>query len=275
MESILKKIIDQIYIDEKENFSLYDKTGKVYGKHLVAMDGKGAGTISERELPLRDIYSALDKGFTLIAEVKKGSPSKGVIQPDFDPIAIAQGYEAGGAGAISVLTEKNFFLGNKIYLTNVKKNTTIPVIRKDFIVHLSQIDEAYLIGADFILLIASVLDENKLREFSHRAAQLGLGVLLEVHDEQELDKALRVSPRMIGINNRNLSTFHVDLQTSFRLKKLIPSTIYTISESGINSHNEIQKLIENGFSGALVGESIVREGNYKDAVRTLLGVSNK
>jgi len=209
------------------------------------------------------------QGVAIIAEVKKASPSKGVICENFHATEIAANYHRQGAQAISVLTDVDFFQGNLRYLMEVRQAVPLPVLRKDFIIDPLQIDEAKAHGADAILLIAAILDEVQLREYRLMAEELGMDVLVEVHDEQETERALRAESCLIGINNRNLQTFVVDIETTFRLKKLIPAEIPVVSESGLRSAEEFRRLHRDGIAAALVGESLMRAGSGSDFLRTL------
>jgi indole-3-glycerol phosphate synthase len=206
-----------------------------------------------------------------ICEVKKASPSKGVIAADFPYIEIARDYQAAGADAISVLTEPDYFQGSNDYLTEIKEQVTIPVLRKDFIIDAIQIYEASLIGADAILLICSILDTDTIREYLEIADALGLSALVEAHDEAEVEQALAAGARVIGVNNRNLKTFEVDLQNSIRLRQLVPPEILFVSESGIRTAEDIAKLRENGTNAVLIGETLMRSGDKKAALDQLRG----
>lgn len=209
------------------------------------------------------------EGVAIIAEVKKASPSKGVICADFQPTAIAANYFRQGAQAISVLTDVDFFQGSLSYLMEVRQAVPLPVLRKDFIINELQIEEANAHGADAILLIAAILDTVQLRDFRVMAEELGMDVLVEVHDEEETERALQAESRLIGINNRNLNTFEVDIATTFRLKKLIPQSIPVVSESGLQSAEDFSRLRAEGIAAALVGESLMRAGSGSDLLRTL------
>lgn len=206
-----------------------------------------------------------------ICEVKKASPSKGVIAVDFPYVEIARDYQAAGADAISVLTEPDYFQGSNDYLTEIKDQVTIPVLRKDFIIDAIQIYEASLIGADAILLICSILDTDTIREYLEIADALGLSALVEAHDEAEVEQALAAGARVIGVNNRNLKTFEVDLQNSIRMRQLVPPEILFVSESGIRTAEDIEKLRENGTNAVLIGETLMRSGDKKAALDQLRG----
>lgn len=208
-------------------------------------------------------------GVAIIAEVKKASPSKGVICLDFDPVAIAVNYQQSGAQAISVLTDVDFFQGSLLYLMQVREAVQLPVLRKDFIIDELQIREAHAHGADAILLIAAILDLEQLRDYQAYAGECGMDVLVEVHDEDELDLALRAESRLIGINNRNLKDFSMDLDTTFRLQKMIPKEIPVVSESGLRDHADIRRLEEAGVTAALIGETLMRAGSSGNALQGL------
>lgn len=201
------------------------------------------------------------QGVAIIAEVKKASPSKGLICHDFDPVRIAGNYEKLGAQAVSVLTDVDFFQGSLRYLMQVREAISLPVIRKDFIIDPLQVEEARVYGADAILLIAAILDESQLRDYRQQAAECGMDSLVEVHDEQELEVALKAGSLLIGVNNRNLKDFSMDLGTTLRLKKLIPTDIPVVSESGLRNREDIQLLAEAGIAAALIGESLMRAGS--------------
>lgn len=197
-----------------------------------------------------------EKGLSLIAEVKKGSPSKGIIRQNFNPMQIAQEFESNGAQAISVLTDEKFFFGSNDYLGEIAHVVSLPLLRKDFIIDPIQILESKIIGADAILLIAALLDELTLENFYQLAKDLKLDVLCEVHDENELETALCTSCDIIGINNRNLKTFDVDVQNTFRLNALIPSNYLVVCESGITHTSQLIQLNQEGIDGVLIGEGL-------------------
>ncbi|MDC7229644.1 MAG: indole-3-glycerol phosphate synthase TrpC [Sphaerochaetaceae bacterium] len=205
----------------------------------------------------------------VIAEVKKASPSKGVIASSFDPLAIAKEYEAGGASALSVLTEPTRFLGDDAYLTSIGESVSLPLLRKDFIITAYQILESRILGASAILLIAALLDHNTLSSFLSLAKSLGMDALVEVHDKVELDLALGAGATIIGVNNRNLRNFSVDLETSLRLIHSIPSSVTAVSESGIRGREDAILLKQAGFSAILVGEQLMRRVDRAQAVQEL------
>ena len=205
----------------------------------------------------------------VIAEVKKASPSKGVIRADFDPAAIARSYEAGGAACLSVLTDIDFFQGSDDYLRQARAACALPVLRKDFIVDAYQIHEARVLGADCVLLIAAALDDAQLAEFAFIAAELGMDVLVEVHDLDELERALPIPARLLGINNRNLRTFEVSLQTTLDLKAMVPADRVLVTESGILAPADVALMRGHGIGTFLVGEAFMRQPEPGAALRDL------
>jgi len=207
----------------------------------------------------------------IIAEVKGRSPSKGLLREDFDPVKIASIYEGNGAAAISVLTDREFFGGNKSYLADIKKYVRLPLLRKDFIIDPYQIYETRSLNGDAILLIAGLLEEDQLREYIHLAESLGLSALVEVHSMNELDKTLAAGAAVIGINNRDLRTFSTDIKTSMNLAPHIPSDRTIISESGIHTRNDIETLIKAGFHAFLIGETLMLSENIGTKLKELLG----
>lgn len=212
----------------------------------------------------------------LIAEVKKASPSKGLIRADFDPAGIAKGYEAGGADCLSVLTDRDYFQGSGSYLQQVREAVSLPLLRKDFIIDDKQIYEARILGADAVLLIAAILAPEQISAYTDLAAALGMDILIEVHDAGELERVLAtgrgVHPNvLLGINNRNLRTFETSLATTADLAALVPAGVPVISESGISGPDDIQYLRTTGASGVLVGEYLMRKPDVEQAVNELLG----
>lgn len=206
-----------------------------------------------------------------ICEVKKASPSKGLIAPDFPYVHIARDYESAGADAISVLTEPEYFLGSNDYLSAVKRAVNIPVIRKDFTIDPYQIYEARIIGADAVLLICALLDTEALTEYIRIADTLGLTALVEAHDAAEVASALEAGARVIGVNNRNLKTFEVDIENSARLRQLVPEHITFVSESGIKTPGDIDALRKNGTDAVLIGETLMRSSRKAEELARLRG----
>lgn len=228
----------------------------------------------------RDFLDALRRPrrgpLALIAEVKKASPSAGVIRADFDPVAIARAYEAAGATCLSVLTDAMFFQGSLEFLRAIRAAVSLPLLRKDFIIDERQILEAIAWGADAILLIVAILDDVRLRHFNELATCAGLTALVEVHDEVELDRALALGARLIGVNNRDLKTFTVDLATTERLAARLRAhpagrEVLLVAESGIHTRDDVQRLREAGAGAILVGESLMRYPDLAAKTRELLG----
>jgi indole-3-glycerol phosphate synthase len=215
--------------------------------------------LSARKLPKGSFASSLEnKDKAIIAEIKKASPSAGIIAHDFNPVQKAKDYEAFGASALSILTEEDFFMGSMQYLQDVKEITSLPILRKDFMIDEYQIYESKLIGADCILLIVSILSDHQLSTFVELAEKLELDYLIEVHDEVELKRIEHFSNALIGVNNRNLKTFEVDLNNSIRLKKCFHKSNIFIAESGIKSKTDMSYLQENDIKAFLIGESLMK-----------------
>lgn len=254
MKSILKEITDRIRADQKADFDSYDPR---------------ITPVVNREPPA-DVMDILNNNFFVIAEVKRSSPSAGDIREDFDPLNLARAYRRGGASAISVLTEKNYFRGNINDLKVIKDNLPLPVLRKDFIIHPWQVYQSYNLGADMILLISACLSQQQLKILYEISLSLGMIPLVEVHNREELKTALSTGAEIIGINNRDLNTFRVDLDTSFRLKEMIPPEIKVISESGISRPAHIRRLKDSGFSGVLIGEALLRQNDPENKLKELV-----
>jgi len=221
----------------------------------------------------KDVKSALrstvENPYRIIAEIKKASPSKGVICEDFNPMRIAQQYEKGGADSLSILTEPHFFQGDKEYLGMVRRYVNLPLLRKDFIVDKYQVLEALVYGADYILLIATALSRKELKELYQYALRLGLDVLVEIHDKSDLIKATFAGAEIIGINHRNLETFKMDMTLSQKLIPLIPNSKIIVAESGIDSHETVVELSKIGADAFLVGEYLMRQDNITEALQQL------
>lgn len=232
------------------------------------LEGDAAGMAGQR----RDFAGALTRlPLAVIAEIKKASPSKGVLSERFDPAALARDYEAGGASALSVLTDERFFLGSLADLAAARSNTRMPVLRKDFTIDESQVIEAAAHGADAILLIAAILDSRRIRALRELAGTFQMASLVEIHDAAELDIALAGGAEIIGVNNRDLRTFEVTLETSLRLVDKIPSHVIKVSESGIHSAADVKRLAAAGFNAFLVGERLMKSGRPAEALRELRG----
>ena len=223
----------------------------------------------------RPFARAIDCGpeaLGLIAEIKKASPTAGVIATDFDPVRIARAYEDAGAHALSVLTDKQFFQGELAFLNRIRAEVSLPLLRKDFIIHEVQIAEACVAGADAILLIVAALEQDRLEALFQEAELLQLDVLVEVHSGEELERALEVGATLLGINNRNLTTFEVDLATTEALSEEVPESILLVSESGLKTRADTQRAFSAGCNAILVGESLMRAGDIAAQVAELLNV---
>lgn len=202
-------------------------------------------------------------GISFITEVKKASPSKGLIAPDFPYLQIAEAYQKAGASAISCLTEPKWFQGSDQYLKEIAAHVTIPVLRKDFTVSPYMIWQARTLGASAVLLICAILDEQELTEYRNIAESVGLSALVETHDEKEVEMALRSGAKIIGVNNRNLKDFTVDIRNSERLRKMVPDDIIFVSESGIRTADDVARLYRNGTNAVLIGETLMRSSDKK------------
>lgn len=226
--------------------------------------------------PVRNFLAALqnaspDPGIGLIAEVKKASPSKGVIRDDFDPVSIARDYAAAGAHCISVLTDHEFFQGHLDFLKAIRTEVQIPILRKDFILDEYQVFEARASGADAVLLIAECLEAEQMQMLYNLIVELGMTALVELYDEKNVEPVLSLDPTLVGVNNRDLNTFEVDLQHTVRMRKRLPSHILVVGESGIFTHEDALLLSNSGVGAMLVGESLMRQKEIGAAVKNLLG----
>jgi indole-3-glycerol phosphate synthase len=268
----MANILDKI-VEEKQR-----EVAKLPERRIAAGDLRDA--LLERG-ERRDFVAALRHprrgDVALIAEVKKASPSAGVICKDFDPVRIAQEYEAGGASCLSVLTDESFFQGSLDYLRQIRAAVKLPLLRKDFIIDERQILEAIEWGADAILLIVAILDDTRLKRFHALATEAGLAALVEVHDETELDRALAAGASLIGVNNRDLKTFKVDLATTERLAAMLfPSPAarhpaLLVAESGIHTRADVERLAKCGAQAVLVGETLMKHCNVQAGVQELIG----
>lgn len=265
--NILEEIAEKRKIDiaaRKEKISLEEI--KAQAEALAAQEYEKTGGFL---FPFKQRLAR--EGINFICEVKKASPSKGLIAADFPYLAIAQDYEKAGAAAISVLTEPEYFQGRDAYLKEIAENVSIPVIRKDFTVDAYQIYEAKVLGASAVLLICSLLNDEDLKEFLEVAHSVGLSALVETHDEEEVKRALAVGADIIGVNNRDLKTFTVDINNSVRLKNLVPGGKIFVSESGIKTAADIDVLKKNGTNAVLIGETLMRSDNKEQVLKELAG----
>jgi len=243
-------ILDKIVANTKAKVSI--------AKEKVSLDDLVSTIHSNKIVKSKFKASLKDKDQAIIAEIKKASPSAGVISENFDPVTKAKEYEAFGASALSILTEEDYFLGSTQYLKDVKKISKLPILRKDFIVDIYQIYESKLIGSDCILLIASILSDEELNDFTKLADTLELDYIIEVHNEDELKRVQDFSEAIIGVNNRDLKSFTVDIENSIRLKQLFNRDNLFVAESGIKGQSDINKLLRNGINIFLIGESLMK-----------------
>lgn len=248
--------------------SILDKIINQKKNEVALLKGRSFKPLSGPKRPFLDAVCKSDK-LAVIAEIKKASPSKGLICKNFDPVEIAGKYEAGGASAVSVLTDERFFQGNIDYLINVRDSISIPVLRKEFIIDIIQIEQSASIGADALLLIAAALDTIQLKDLFQASMELNIDPLIEIHSAKELDKVMKLEPSLIGINNRDLNTFKTDINTTLDLIKIIPEKVAVVSESGIFSREQAFKLKETGVSAILVGESLMRNSDPAALIREL------
>ena len=244
-------ILDKIVLQKSKDIALRNKELPITTL-IKKLEGVDLTTISSFKESLLYVKPAV------IAEIKKASPSAGIIDQDFNPVKKAKEYEEMGATALSILTEEHFFMGSDKYLEDVKRISKLPILRKDFIISEYQIYESKLIGADCILLIASILDDDRLLSYSKLATELNLDFIIEVHDQEELDRAIVIKDSIIGVNNRNLKTFEVDINNSISLRKNFEGDNIFISESGIKSSEDIKNLMANDISAFLIGESLMK-----------------
>ena len=266
MEDILIKIAEKTKIriaEDEKNVPIGTVNRMVAERQLAE---------KETGIMLPDFYKALKKnGMSYICEVKKASPSKGLIAPEFPYLEIAKEYEAAGASAISCLTEPYWFLGSDRYVEDITAEVNIPVLRKDFTVNEYMIYQARAIGASAVLLICAILDDVQLKSYLELAHALNMNALVEAHDEKEVERALKADAKIIGVNNRDLRTFTVDMQNSIRLRNLAPKDRVFVSESGIKTNDDIKVLYENGVDAVLIGETLMRSKDKKAMLTELNG----
>ncbi|AXX94678.1 MULTISPECIES: indole-3-glycerol phosphate synthase TrpC [Arcobacter] len=262
-------ILDEIIEKTKQDLEIRKKE--------ISLDLLGR-TLSSNPYTPRDVKpyltSTKEEPIRIIAEVKKASPSKGIIKEDFDPLVIAQAYSNSGANAISVLTEPHYFKGNLEYLTQIRRYVPTPLLRKDFIVDKYQIVEALVYGADFILLIAKALSSKELKELYDYAIHLGLEVLVEIHDKEDLTKAIKCGATIIGINHRNLDTFEMDMSLCDKLIPLIPNGKIIVAESGVSDTEVIKRLNSIGADAFLIGEHFMRVPSIEEELKKFKNALN-
>jgi indole-3-glycerol phosphate synthase len=254
-------ILDEIYAYKLKEIA--------ENKRLVSIESLKDGCKDAPEAVKSGTVLKKDNRIKFIAEVKKASPSAGIIRADFNYINIAMEYEAGGASAISVLTDKEFFKGDIKYLSEIKKTVSVPVLRKDFIIDPYQIYEARAAGADLVLLIARILTKEQIEIFLSLSHELGMECLVEVHDNDELEKVLETESAIIGINNRNLDTFETNLETTLQLRHRIPESRIVVSESGIKTREDVLVLEEAGIDAILIGETLMRSEDISRKIKEL------
>jgi indole-3-glycerol phosphate synthase len=235
---------------------------------------KDVRAMAEDAAPSMDFVGALRVGSgsppAIIAEIKKASPSAGVIRPDFDPVGIAASYEDGGAACLSVLTDDHFFQGSLQYLEDIRRRVKIPLLRKDFSLDAYHVYEARAHAADAVLLIVRILEDAQIKDYAALAKDLGMSALVEVHDGKEMERAVKAGAKLVGINNRNLDTFRIDIETSVRLAKEAPQDVFLVGESGIATADHVRKIREAGVHAFLIGESLMRHPNPGEKLKELL-----
>ena len=257
MLKTIQDILAQIVESKKADLGLRAEGVEQLAEESIRSRRDFAGELTARET-------------AIIAEIKKASPSKGVLAEEFDPAAIARAYEQGGAAALSVLTDEKHFQGSLAHLESARAAAGLPVLRKDFTIDEYHVHEAAAHGADAILLIAAILSEHQMRDFRELAARYRMAALVEVHDEEELKPAIASGACIIGVNNRNLHTFEVDLGVSLRLAEKIPAGVLKVAESGIHTAADLQRLLSAGYQAFLVGEHLMKSGDPARALRALL-----
>lgn len=258
-------VLDEILEHKRQELPVLAQEG------LEALRARAAAAPAPRGFGKALHERAQDRGIGVIAEIKKASPSKGLIREDFDPAVLAQAYAGGGAACLSVLTDREYFRGAPEYLSRAREASGLPALRKDFIIDPLQVFEARAMGADCILLIVSALDDDKLNELADLGLAQGMDVLVEVHDRAELDRALALDFRcLLGINNRNLATFETSLDVTLALRERVPGDRVLISESGIHTRDDLARLKDAGIAAVLIGESLMRQPDPGQALADLL-----
>lgn len=253
---MLQMILDDIIVKVKERYNGKDEELPISElKHIIK---------KSKNNKFYDLFK--DNKFVFICECKKASPSKGIIKEDYNYLEIAKEYERAGASCISCLTEPYFFLGSDKHLVDIKNNVNIPVLRKDFIINEYQIYESKALGADAILLIVRILDDEKLKEYIKLAHDLSLGVLVECHSEEEIERAIKANAKVIGVNNRNLLDFSMDYDLALNIKKKYENIIL-ISESGLRNKDDVKKVFDSKMNGCLIGESLMRSNNVYETLK--------
>ena len=261
----MTNILDKILISKKEEVA-----SSKLAKSIHDLENDIRNNNDKRPFIAAIEEKFIGKDIAIIAEIKKASPSKGIIRANFNPDQIAKSYENGGATCLSVLTDKDYFQGNPSYIQLVKNHCKLPVLRKDFMIDHYQIFESKALGADCILLIVAALELNQMKELESLAAELDMDVLVESHDEHELEKALQLKTKLIGVNNRNLKTFDVSLQTTINLLNEIPNDKITVTESGIFTSQDINLMKQHGIYSFLVGEAFMRDDDPGKSLKQLL-----
>lgn len=257
-------ILDKIVLDTR-------KRVEQLKKEISVLDMKNQAEAMDAKTGF-PFYNALKKEhISFICEVKKASPSKGIIATDFDYVQIAKDYQAAGADAISVLTEPNFFLGSPLYLQEIRAAVDLPIIMKDFVIDSYQIHKAKVIGADAVLLICSILDKQRLSEYIRLSKSLGLATLVEAHTQEEVLLAVECGAKIIGVNNRNLNNFEIDFSNSINLRKLVPQNTVFVAESGIKTRADIEKLEQSSVNAVLIGETLMRSQDKAGMLAQLRG----
>lgn len=247
-------------------------------RNVAAADHRSVDSLLDEarsQPPTRGFVGALGAEFSVIAEVKRRSPSRGAIDAELDPASLAADYERGGAACLSVLTDADAFGGSADDLRAARDATQLPVLRKDFTVAVNDVCDARVMGADAVLLIVAALDDRELADFHGVATELGLDILVEVHDEAELERAMTIGATVVGVNQRDLHTFQVDTERATRLAAAIPDSVVRVAESGIQGPDDARRLVEAGYDAVLVGESLVRAGDPAAAVAALRAVGER